>query len=557
MAGKGIMRWVYNHNPFYLISVCLVLYGIETTFIGSDLLQQRSWYLTGILAACTVLMALTACLIVRIGQVWDDARSIFMVLILLFFSLAVSFDELCITAPELAVAMLGFGFVFSLATSLAVTRILQIRVPAPFQFSFAAILFVSFAYPLLFSARLRWFPELEERWLIWAFPYAGAAALTTLARAIRTGHTAVAHNGTPWSWPMFPWSVFVLLLVGLCGRTILFCLSFEPAQGLNSIFGGYFLAPLVIAVAYLLLEIGITEQHRFCQQFALGFGLLAIPLSLPWQTNETFVSFLNTLTYSYGSPLWITCTLLLMLYVMAWLRRVDPHASWLTTILLINVFVAKDDFNFTPFPINAWPFIVLGIYHLAHGLSSRASWRFVNAAGALGVATMVILASSPWFELKLVAGAHIFLIGLLFTGSYCDDRLARQINVITAAVIAASPLVATGAVLAGHLSPETAALEVGLMGGMGLFFWKANRDRLFLFSTLSCVAIGTINSSAFALARTGSGNREFALFLFVAGLCFVMGVFISALKAGLAMRLHGELLKTRREILARFARPEE
>ena len=552
MAGKGIMRWVYNHNPFYLISVCLVLYGIETTFVGSELLQQQSWYLTGILVGCTVLMAITACLIVRLGQVWDDARSIFMVLILLFFSLAVSFDELCITAPEVAVAMLGFGFFFSLLTALMVTRVLGIKIPAPFQFSFAAILFVAFAYPLLFSARMKWFPELEERWLIWAFPYVAAAALMTLARAIRRGKQAVENNGTPWLWPLFPWSAFVLLLVGLCGRGVLLCLSFEPAHGLNSIFGSYFLAPFVVVAAYLLLEIGVVEQNRFCRQFAMGFGLMAIPLSLPWHTNETYLSFLYTLTYSYGSPLWITCTMLLILFVMAWLRRLDRHASWLTIILLVHVFVAKDDFSFTPFPINAWPLIVLGIYHLAHGLSSKASWRFLNASAAFGLATMIMLAVSPWYELKRVAAAHVFLVGLLWAGSYCEDRMARQLNVVTASVIAGFAFGATVIALAGRIPPETAAVEIGFMGGLGLFCWKANQDRLFLFSSITCVAIGAVNSLALILARNGPGNREFAWVLFVAGVCFATGVFISALKAGLAIRLQSGLMKTRHEIAARF-----
>ncbi len=28
----GVVRFLYNHNPFYLISTCLVLYGLQAAF---------------------------------------------------------------------------------------------------------------------------------------------------------------------------------------------------------------------------------------------------------------------------------------------------------------------------------------------------------------------------------------------------------------------------------------------------------------------------------------------------------------------------------------------
>ena len=78
-----LVRVLYTHNPFYLISACLFAYGLKLMFRVGDssvLFNQGSvaymqpWNLMASLAAVTILMAVTAVLIVRLGKVWEDAR---------------------------------------------------------------------------------------------------------------------------------------------------------------------------------------------------------------------------------------------------------------------------------------------------------------------------------------------------------------------------------------------------------------------------------------------------------------------------------------------------
>ena len=71
----GIIRMLYTHNPFYLISAVLFLYGLQLLFRPGriDLIFSRGdvayidpWWLTMSLCGVTLLMALTAFL----SSVW-------------------------------------------------------------------------------------------------------------------------------------------------------------------------------------------------------------------------------------------------------------------------------------------------------------------------------------------------------------------------------------------------------------------------------------------------------------------------------------------------------
>jgi hypothetical protein len=98
-----IAKFLYNHKPFCLISACLFVYGLQAVFRPGevDLLFNRfevayidPWFLMLGLCRVTLLMGVTAYLIVRFGKVWDDARSLVLVLLLMFLAIFVSFDEI-------------------------------------------------------------------------------------------------------------------------------------------------------------------------------------------------------------------------------------------------------------------------------------------------------------------------------------------------------------------------------------------------------------------------------------------------------------------------------
>ena len=101
---SSVLKFVYIHNPFYLISACLVLYGLRQAFYADGTLTG-GWLMMGLLCAYTVLLALTGFVVIRLGGVWQDARMILLVIILLLQTLSLAFDEIALSDP-----LAGAGF---------------------------------------------------------------------------------------------------------------------------------------------------------------------------------------------------------------------------------------------------------------------------------------------------------------------------------------------------------------------------------------------------------------------------------------------------------------
>src|SRR5690606_20125594 len=74
---------LYNHNPFYVISAVLMLYAVRSLYGELEIGAINCWIMMGVFAGYTALLAGIGVLIVRWGKVWEDARSIFVVVLLL------------------------------------------------------------------------------------------------------------------------------------------------------------------------------------------------------------------------------------------------------------------------------------------------------------------------------------------------------------------------------------------------------------------------------------------------------------------------------------------
>ena len=73
---SSVTHWLWTHNPFYVISSLLMLYGVRASYRGIEIGEIDCWLMMGVLAAYTLLLAIVGVLIIRWGKVWDDARSI-------------------------------------------------------------------------------------------------------------------------------------------------------------------------------------------------------------------------------------------------------------------------------------------------------------------------------------------------------------------------------------------------------------------------------------------------------------------------------------------------
>src|SRR5580692_10317381 len=115
----AIVKYLYTNNPFYAISAVLMLYAIRAAYekLGSQ--ASNCWLLTGGLAGYTLVLAAIGVWIVRWGKVWEDARSILLLLLVLFLAVSISADDLFVReeTSSAATSLLLCGFLFSAAVS--------------------------------------------------------------------------------------------------------------------------------------------------------------------------------------------------------------------------------------------------------------------------------------------------------------------------------------------------------------------------------------------------------------------------------------------------------
>ena len=98
---RKFLSLIYQSNPFYGISCAIVLFGVQVALTRHPEFGKSPIPLALAFAIFTTLAATAGVLIVRLGRVWDDARTIFLILILMFFALASSFDRWCLEEPVL------------------------------------------------------------------------------------------------------------------------------------------------------------------------------------------------------------------------------------------------------------------------------------------------------------------------------------------------------------------------------------------------------------------------------------------------------------------------
>src|SRR4030095_6545426 len=104
----SIARFLYTQNPFYLIGTLLVLFGLQQS-LGREPQLATSGMLMGLLVGYTLVLAAIATVVLRCGQILDDARTILLVIVLMFFMLSASLDVHLMTEPVSGTLLLALS----------------------------------------------------------------------------------------------------------------------------------------------------------------------------------------------------------------------------------------------------------------------------------------------------------------------------------------------------------------------------------------------------------------------------------------------------------------
>jgi hypothetical protein len=331
--------------------------------------------------------------------VWNDVRTVLLLVVLMFIATSVTFDELLVMDPDRGIPFFVGGLVFASGLTELLLRGIRLHLPLLFRLPYHLILSLFFLYPIALVPILRSPHDELLMWSLWGFaPLAGLVFLTLLP-AIRKGPHYLNDNGSPWPWPFYPWSVFVFLALAVCGRAFLLCWSFHLLPDLNDrlIFGPYFLVPFGFALAVLVLELGLVARSRVTLLVAAAMPLGLIALAAVGHRDEALYNeFLAHFQYRMsGTPLYISLLAAGTFYVYAWARGGLLASEGATVVLATLAFVQPETLTLGQVAAPDPSLLVAAVLlQVAVGLLRSDAWRL-----AIGVAV-----ASGWCGVMICRG---------------------------------------------------------------------------------------------------------------------------------------------------------
>lgn len=557
-AARGYVRFLYSQNPFYLLSVSFVLHGTGIWY-RANATTHSPWILFGIIASFIVMMAGTGFVIVRRGQVWDDARSILLILFVLFLELAMTADDVLIGDRETGQAMLLGAWLIAVGVTELLLRSLRIGLRSLYRVPLHLLLALIVLYPLIIVRGA--YPHDGQRitWAVFLFSPMAALVLLTLIPAIRRGAAYTFRNGTPWAWPFYPWSIFGCLLVVVLLRSYSLCLSFDPvldigwdrAQNLENRFGGIYLTPLLLSLSVLCLEWTRVSESAAMRRTGLILPIAAVVAAIPIggaHEASLYVDFLNEMTSHFASPVWITISLSLLVTGYAVLRRVQHAENSLCALLVLLSFLSpqalRPTLSVTP---EYWPPALAAIVQFAVGIGKRNSVQVFFGLVCGSAAALCVLPAR--FGAMSVAGIlYLFVVGMILTGRLLDGRFARFQFVGGAVLLTAgsslSPLLLLPTVhklFPLQITPAMVAITMALFATTSMAFWLLTRDAVLRWaagiSAGFAVPAGLLKAALSLLRLPGGRGIVWAL---GGMLWFALAAGISARKARSRSQLRPE-----------------
>lgn len=466
---------------------------------------------------------------------------ILLVTLLLFLALTVSFDNIALESPGLGAKFLLLGLAFSVTVSEGVFRSLRIRLPARYRLPYYFILTLLFAYPYALAELSVRGHDAKMAWGVLLFPLAASGVFLTLWPAVRTRGADEPPSGTPWRWPWFPWPLFVFLLVAVCLRSYSLTMAFEPYKGSAVGFQPYFLTPLVLVAAILILEAGITNHSRGAQVVGLLLPALAIGMSVSGdQFNPVALRYVTLLIDAVASPLRLALVASGAFYAVLWRRGFGLGEIGLVACLALASVVGPNTTTFDHLdPPQALPLALIALVELLPGLWKQSLLRTTVglAAAALAITTSgwtPNLGEHSRFVLLHATGVLVLALAALY-----DDRWSRLLRRLALPVIPAAALVA--ATSYEFVYPEVPraghALYVVALCLIVIVYWRrspATGQLLAAMLTLAALLTLGLRGSYLALK---SSPLEKGLPWLAAGLgLLLLATLLSFTKGGLIIR---------------------
>lgn len=442
-APASIVRFLYTQNPFYLISCFLIIYGLQGIAVSSGDLLNRSIAMSGGIAAYTILMTVICIAVVRCCRVWDDARSIFLVVLISLIALSTGFDQLCIENNRLGS---GFASVAGILTIVVIESLLyfsRVRLTRWYRACLYALFVVFLGSPVLFGRAVEQRNDALANWGSLIFSIAIAASLLLLIPAVRQGRRSVRRNRTPWRWPLFPLAAFfvVLVLAGIRAHAIWISFGF---YGIAGKFEPFLLLPMLAATLWLIAECGLGQERHTLQRTAI-FGAPVLLLCGLSNHGMTWLPMRDDLQLWFGSGWTASMAAVLCFYFVMTVRRVRFAEFGIPAILMLGSLTADVPRVAAERGFELWMLSALAAIVLTCIAAKRMGndWVWTLAAGNVSVAIAMAFHTYAMGRTGAIVATAFAIGSMMVIGAVFKTPLAQALRVTAAVALVAGTLFCT------------------------------------------------------------------------------------------------------------------
>jgi hypothetical protein len=419
--------------------------------------------------------------------------------------------------------------------------------PWAYRFPFYLLLLLLFAYPawlghLSLENRLT-----EMSSYVLGFPMIAAVLFALLAPAARRRGADVTNNGTPWGWPLYPWSLFVLVAVGVMFRAYAVSMSFDPTKTFATGFQAYFFIPLFLSWILLWVE-GADHSKSGRQAVAVIAPLSLLLLALPGATNTLAQQrYLDLLQNAAGSPIQVTAALLIAYFVCIWIRGIHGAEAGLLICLSVLAVADSDTLDLeTIAPLNAVPLVIAVGLLLFGSIARRSAIRLALATAIIVGALSYGLQGTAFVALDGYLPIHLMFFLLMSLGILFHDWLGRLIARAAAYVLpgAAILMLINYRFLFSDVPLPMHAAVALIAAALAAAYWLKIRRFADLVAAATCLVVSVAFIAEYFIGRGLAqlllqGKRWIAWGV----VCFIAGLLISLAKAGQLRRLRRALMR--------------
>ena len=535
---RSLGRFLYTQNPFYLISCFLILYGLQIATIANGDLVSRSILLTASMAAYSLLMAVTCVAVVRLGKVWEDARSIFLVVIISQVALSTGLDELCISDWRIATCLLLLAAAFTFLITELIIRCCRLKFPAWYRLSYYALLCLFFLMPIVLGYAVGNRQITLTNWGAPLFSTLVGGGLLLLIPAIRKAEALVRENGTPWCWPFYPLTAYVILIVLAGIRTHAIWMSFGFTGGAVR-FEPFLLMPIVLAILVLVIESDTAAKAsaRTYIAMALAPAMWLCGISRGGMTHLPIQADLGTY---FGSAQTIALVALVGFYLYVWIRGVagSGFAVVATLLALSGLSDLPDVAQSAGF--RHWMFALVAsalslIICLRKPVSDRKWLAFTMVT-----AVTILMAGHDYHQTTWsMIGAAVFTVSaLMMIGAFFETELAVILRHVSAAML----VIAAIGIVGWHLTESPGINSHAVLAGMAvvsIVYMQIVRRLgwIYVFGIQAACLSGLLAWNGFETGSLSQTNWP----IHTGMLCFVIGLTITSVKTGVHRRFWRQL----------------